>query len=84
MTEKYEQKALPGMEERELLKSMSVDEIVDYILHMGEKATEIEKRMNLASEVLEGAYGVTVDQVLTKRDVTLVALRGENQNGEQE
>ena len=47
------------------------------------KATEIEKRMNLASEVLEGAYGVTVDTILRKRDTTLVALRGENQNEEQ-
>ena len=77
------QESLPGLSEVELLESMGPDGIIDHILKLGEKATEIEKRMNLASEVLEGAYGVTVDTILRKRDTTLVALRGENQNEEQ-
>ena len=43
------QGSLPGLSEVELLESMGQDGIVDHILKLGEKATEIEKRMNLAS-----------------------------------
>lgn len=78
------QESLPGLSEVELLESMGAEKVVDYIIGLGEKVTEIEKRMNLASEVLEGAYGITVEQVMRKKDVTMVAIRGENQNGEQE
>lgn len=59
---------LPGMGERELLESMSPEQIVDLILADGERVTEIEKRMNQASEVLEGAYGLTVDEILGQRE----------------
>lgn len=78
------QESLTGLSEAELLESMGAEKVIDYIIGLGEKITEIEKRMNLASEVLEGAYGITVEQVIRRRDVTMVAIRGENQNGEQE
>ena len=78
------QESLTGLSEAELLESMGAEKVIDYIIVLGEKITEIEKRMNLASEILEGAYGITVEQVIRRRDVTMVAIRGENQNGEQE
>lgn len=79
------QESLPGLSKQELLESMQPDQIVDYILELGSRASEIEQEMNLASEVLEGAYGLTVEQVLTERDTTLVALGGgEKQNEEKE
>lgn len=59
---------LPGLSEREVLESMNPEQIVDLILKDGERVTEIEKRMNQASEVLEGAYGLTVDEVLNQRE----------------
>lgn len=79
------QEHLPGMSQQELLESMGPEGIVDHILKLGEKASKIEQDMNLASETLEGAYGLTVEQVLTERDTTLVVLRGgEKQNEEKE
>ena len=79
------QESLPGLSKQELLESMQPDEIVDYMLELGSKASEIENEMNLASEVLEGAYGLTVEHVLTRRETTLLSLKGgEKQNGEQE
>lgn len=59
---------LPGMSDQELFEGMTPDQIVDDILRNGEKVGEIERRMNLASEVLEGAYGMTVDDILRNRD----------------
>jgi hypothetical protein len=59
---------LPGFSDRELLEGMTADQIVDEILRQGEKVSEVERYMNLASDVLEGAYGLTVDQVLQERD----------------
>lgn len=59
---------LPTMSDREYLESMKPDDIVDLILKDGERVTQIEKRMDLASEVLEGAYGLTVEEVLNKRE----------------
>lgn len=71
------------MEERELLESMSVDGIVDYILHMGENVSDLERKMNLASEVLEGAYGTSVEEILDQRGTMLASFDGgENKNGE--
>ena len=67
-----ERETLPTLSERELLEDMSEDQIVNLILQNGERVTEIERFMNLASEVLEGAYGVSVEEVLDKR---------KNQNG---
>ena len=79
------QEHLPGMSQQELLESMGPEGIVDHILKLGEKASKIEQDMNLASEILEGAYGLTVEQVLTERDTALVVLRGgEKQNEEKE
>ncbi len=59
---------LPGMSDRELLEGMSPDQIVDSILREGQKVSDIERYMNLASDVLEGAYGLTVDQILQERE----------------
>ena len=67
MTEQYEEPTLPGMAGREILESLGPDGIVDRILEMRQNLTEIEKRMNMASVVLEGAYGLTVEDVLKRR-----------------
>lgn len=71
MSEKFqrEQDAIPGLEERELLESMGKDKIVDHIVELGDQATNIEGKMNQAAEVLEGAYGVTVESVLQEREL---------------
>lgn len=76
------QEALPGLSERELLESIGAEAVVDHILKLGGTVAEIEKRMNLAAEVLEGAYGVTVEEILHKRGTVLIAVRGENTNEE--
>ena len=75
---------MPGLSETEPLESIGVEGVVDHIIRLGEVATEIERRMNIASEILEGVYGVTVEQVLANNDTTLVVIRGEKQNGEEE
>lgn len=62
------QPTLEGMDTRSLLESMEPDAIVNYILAQGERISLIEREMNLASEVLEGAYGLTVEQVLAERE----------------
>lgn len=67
MTGNYEQRALPQLSEVEILESMKPDGIVDQILQMGQEVAELEQKMNKASEVLEGAYGVTVEDVLSRR-----------------
>lgn len=81
----YSQDNLPNMYERELLESMTPRQIIEHIIKLGNKVSEIERDMNLASEVLEDAYGLTVDSVLSEGGTTLVALEGgEYKNGEQE
>jgi len=54
------------LSEREVLEAMTPDQLVDFILQNGEKVSEIERHMNLASEVLDG-YGVTVETALEER-----------------
>lgn len=54
--------------EREVLEGMTPSQLVDYILKSGEKVSALESAMNLASDVLEGAYGTTVEQVLNERN----------------
>lgn len=66
MTERMGQE--PLLTEREVLEGMSSDQIVDLILQNGERVTAIERSMSLAAEVLEGAYGRTVEQVLKERE----------------
>lgn len=56
------------LSEREVLEQMGPDAIVNLILEHGERVSEYERTMNLASEVLEGAYGVSVESVLQKRE----------------
>ena len=59
---------LEGLDERAIFESMQPNEIVDYILDRGKRVAQIERMMSLASEVLEGGYGLTVDEVLQKRE----------------
>lgn len=63
----YEAEPLPELSEREILEGMSPHSIVDYILFMGMKATEIETKMNMAAEVLEGVHGCVVEDILNTR-----------------
>lgn len=67
MTGEY-QPHIEGLSEREILEGMSPDSIVNTILTQGEKVSDIERSMNLASDVLQGAYGLTVEEVLRKRE----------------
>ena len=71
----FEHPTLPGFSPREVLEGLSPDQIVDTILADGAEIQKIEKRMDLAAEVLEGAYGLTVAEVLGRRE--------REQNGEQ-
>lgn len=54
--------------ERETLEGLNAEQLVDLILANGEKVTEIERMMNLASEVLEGAHGTSIEEELKKRE----------------
>ena len=74
------QEHFPGMSEQEILESMTPENLVKHILMLGEKATQIETKMNKASEVLEGTYGLTVEQVLRNSDTTLVVFEGGENN----
>lgn len=85
MIEKYQpQETLPGLSERETLEGFSAQQLTDYIVHMGGQVTELETKMNLASEVLEGTYGVTVEDILNRGRSTRLSGAGEKQNGQQE
>lgn len=53
--------------EREILEEMTTKQLADFILQNGEKVAEIERHMNLASEVLE-AKGTSVEAVLDERE----------------
>lgn len=66
----------------EYLESMDPQKLAGHILNLGEKVTEIENEMNLASDVLEGVYGLTVEQVLHSNDPR--SGDKEKQNGEKE
>lgn len=81
MTERHEH--LPGLSEREVLEGMGTEALVDHILRLGERATHIERKMNEAADILEGAYGLTVDDVLSARQLADQAAVGETKNGNQ-
>lgn len=71
-----EELTLPGLSSREIYEGMTPNAIVDQILHLGQKVSQFEREMNMAADVLEGVYGVTVLDVLELREK-------EKQNGEQ-
>lgn len=70
MTERYLHPTLPGMSKVEMFESMSKDALVDHILLLGERGQQIQSDMDMAAEVLEGASGVTVTDVLQERENT--------------
>ena len=74
MTERFEH--LPGLSEREILEGLGAEALTNYITGLGAKASVLETKMNEAAEILEGVYGVTVDEVLRRRE-----SRGETNNG---
>lgn len=62
----YTQEAL--ITERETLEGLTQDQLVDLILANGEKVSTIERSMNLASDVLEGVHGTSIEEELKKRE----------------
>lgn len=67
-----------GLDERALLESMTPEAIVDYILHMGKNISDLERKMDLASEILKHAYGTSVEDILKERGTMLAHLTGED------
>jgi hypothetical protein len=70
MSERYLHPTLPGMSKVEMFESMSKDALVDHILVLGERGQQIQSDMDLAADVLAGAFGVTVPDVLKERENT--------------
>ena len=66
MTERFNQE--PLITERDIYEGMSPNQLANLILAHGELVSSYERSMNLAAEVLEGAYGLTVEQVLQQRE----------------
>lgn len=54
--------------EDRFLECLDTDSVVDYILSLGMQATEIERKMNNASLILEQRFGTTVEEVLGGRN----------------
>ena len=65
---KSQEQALPNLSEREVLEGLKPEQLLDLILTHGSLIANYERTMNLASDVLEGAYGTTVEQELAKRE----------------
>ncbi len=68
---------LPGLSEREVLESLGPEALVEHIMTLGEKVSTLENKMNEAAEILEGVYGLTVNDVLSQRESQVA---GEKQN----
>jgi len=66
MTEAFLEQPLFTIQES--LEGLNPDQLVDLIMQHGETISKYERIMNLASDVLEGAYGLNVDDVLNKRE----------------
>lgn len=67
MRENYED-SLPGMSEREMFESMHKYDLLETIISMGEKVTQIEKSMDLAARVMQEQYGKSVEVVLAEKE----------------
>lgn len=77
---KFEQTAMEGFSiQAEIEQMQDPIDIAQHIVHLGEKVSQIETQMNIASKVLEDKYGLTVEQILFNK-VSLGA-GGETQNG---
>lgn len=79
MTERYEADPFPGMSEREMLEGLGREGLANHIIELGSRASHLESKMNIAAEVLEGTYGVTIEQVLQERSSP---PGGERNNGQ--
>ena len=55
-------------QEQEPLMDLSLKELAEYIVNLGEKVTKIEQEMDKASRILEDRYGLSVEQVLDGED----------------
>lgn len=84
MTERYEHPTLPGFSQREYFESLTPDQLLNYILDQGERVTAIEKDMDLAAEVLEGGYGLSVEDMLSRKEKNNQTNTGVNKNGDTE
>lgn len=83
MSERYDEPALPGFSEIEIMETMGAESLVDHILAMSDKAANLETKMNEASQVLEGAYGLSIEDVLLSREIHPSLFdEKEKQNGE--
>lgn len=68
---------VPEVSMRTIYEGMGIQELTDHILGLGEQATHIEQQMDLAADVLENGYGVTVEQVLSDRERPQGEIDGE-------
>lgn len=63
-----EREHLPGLSEREILEGMGAEALVKHIMMLGQRASHIENKMNEAANVLEGTYGLTVEEYLESQE----------------
>ncbi len=54
------------MTAREVMEGYPTDVLVDYVLQMGTKASDIERTMNVAAQILE-KRGTSITEELRKR-----------------
>lgn len=69
MSERYIHEMLPGMSPKEILDTMTKDQIVDHIIGLRERAAHIETETDLALHALYYSHGVTIEQVLKEREI---------------
>lgn len=68
MREYYESPRPKKLTREERLLRLGPSGLVDRIVDLGEQVTELEKNMNEASSLLEREYGLTVEEVLSRRE----------------
>lgn len=56
------------MEKLQTKEIPSRDNLVDRILQLGLEVTQKEKEMSTTADLLENAYGVTVEDILQERE----------------
>lgn len=58
---KREQEPLPGFSEREVLKGLQPDELLDYKRFLLDKYSQIETQVHMVNEVL-AEYGIALEE----------------------